>query len=177
MKAETLQKLIEKHLTLKDGKTIAKNYSEVVDFIVNNKTHRPYYYSGSGRFAKCAGVDYISVALKLMGIDYETGNDAPRGGHAGYFVRLTKKGIAQTKPFRDAKLQEIEAKKNVANVCALIRINEIKALISKDIRFNDFITKKRIEGNSNRTIAWKLGSKSRVPNLNGYSISEILTVL
>lgn len=184
MKAETLQKLIDSKLTLKDGKTIAKNYREVINFIVYNKTSRPYYYSGKGRFSTCAGVDYIGTALRILGIDFETANDAPRGGHSGYFVRLTKKGIRQTKSFRDEKLQlyaEIykvnEAKKIEIENLALTRRNEIVSLILGDMRFSDFINRKISEGNSNRTIAWKLSSGLRVPNLAGYSISEILTVI
>ena len=35
----------------------------------------------------------------ILGIDYETGNDAPRGGMNGYFVKLTEKGKRQVKDF------------------------------------------------------------------------------
>lgn len=184
MKASTLQKRIESKLTLKDGKTIAKCYSEVVDFIVYNKKSHPYYYSGSGRFCKCAGVDYISTALRFLGIDYETGNDAPRGGYSGYFVKLTKKGIEQTKEFRKEKLASYKEFEQAQEAQALaekqnfdLRVSEISKLISEDLDLQSFISRKRAEGNKDRKIAWKLTSETRKPNLHGYSISEIISAL
>ena len=184
MKANTLQKRIESKLTLRDGKTIAKCYENVIDFIVYNRISHPYYYSGSGRFSKCAGVDYISTALKLIGVNFETGNDAPRGGHLGYFVKLTKKGVEQTKEFREVWLKKVhEIKSADAEMCRIdaerinLRISEIKELISNNERLSDFINRKRNQGDKYRTIAWKLTSETRTPNLYGYSVNEILNAI
>ena len=184
MKAITLQKRIESKLTLKDGKTIAKCYSDVIDFIVYKRISHPYYYSGAGRFAKCAGVDYISTALKLIGVDFETGNDSPRGGHLGYFVRLTKKGVEQTKEFREVWLKKVHEIKladaendRIETEKINLRISEIKELISNNERISDFINRKRNQGDKDRTIAWKLTSENRTPNLYGYSVNEILNAI
>lgn len=40
--------------------------------------------------------DIIEV-LKAAGIEYTTGNDAPKGGLEGDFIRLTEKGMRQVK--------------------------------------------------------------------------------
>lgn len=53
---------------------------------------RPVIVQGRGRFTKNA--DYtaqILFALDLMGIKYTRGNDAPRGGKCGDFIKITTK--------------------------------------------------------------------------------------
>lgn len=50
---------------------------------------RPCKTSGSGRFTKNA--DYtadICAALDILGIEYTSGNDSPRGGKTGNFIKL-----------------------------------------------------------------------------------------
>ena len=184
MKKETLQKLIYSKLTLKDGKTIAKIHSDVIDLIVFNQTYKPYHYSGSGRNISKAGVDKASAGLRIIGVDFETGNDSPCGGHSGYFVRLTKNGIKQTKDYRDSQLalyKENDRLQQIKNKeITLEKSNkkaELMSLIKSDFRFYDFIHRKRYEGNNDRKIAWKLTSETRVPNLYGYSIKEIIDTI
>lgn len=41
----------------------------------------------------------LEWGLHALGIDYETGNDAPRGGKNGYFVKLTAKGRRQVRDY------------------------------------------------------------------------------
>lgn len=53
---------------------------------------RPVYVSGRGRFVK--NMDYtadICRALDACGLKYETGNDAPRGGACGNFIKVLTK--------------------------------------------------------------------------------------
>ena len=38
--------------------------------------------------------------LKVLGIDYTTGNDAPRSGAEGFYIELTAKGKRQVKEFQ-----------------------------------------------------------------------------
>jgi hypothetical protein len=50
---------------------------------------RPCYYQGSGRYAKT--VDHSAALVQLcdlLGLRYEIGNDAPRGGKGGAWVRI-----------------------------------------------------------------------------------------
>lgn len=53
---------------------------------------RPCYTSGTGRFT--SNQDHTSslcAILDLIGLKYERGNDAPRGGATGQFVKVTTK--------------------------------------------------------------------------------------
>ncbi len=100
MKKETLQARIEKHLFTKGG-TLAKKYEEVVELLNNpERTMRPVYWSGHGRNISLHDSSAnLEQGLSMLGIDYETGNDAPKGGKNGCFVRLTAKGKRQVKDF------------------------------------------------------------------------------
>jgi hypothetical protein len=100
MKKETLQARIEKHLYTKGG-SLAKKYEEVVELLNNpERTMRPVYWAGHSRNISLHDSSAnLEQGLSLLGIDYETGNDAPKGGKNGYFVRLTAKGKRQVKDF------------------------------------------------------------------------------
>ena len=53
---------------------------------------RPCYTSGSGRFTKNMDYTYTtSCLLTEIGIEFEEGNDAPRGGATGRFFKITTK--------------------------------------------------------------------------------------
>lgn len=61
-------------------------------YMVYGGVIRPVRTSGSGRFTK--NMDYtadICRALDACGIKYETGNDAPRGGACGTFIKVLTK--------------------------------------------------------------------------------------
>lgn len=50
---------------------------------------RPCWTSGSGRF--CKNMDYTAdtcLLLDILRVQYERGNDAPRGGLTGNFIRI-----------------------------------------------------------------------------------------
>lgn len=100
MKKETLQSRIEKHLYTKGG-TLAKKYEEVVELLNNpNRTLRPICWCGRGRHINLSDKSaIIEQGLSLLGIAYETGNDAPKGGKNGYYIRLSAKGKRQVKDF------------------------------------------------------------------------------
>ena len=97
MKAETLQKRLDSRYK---GSKTAKAYQIVKDLIngtrktymVNDYTIRPVNTSGRGRFT--SNMDYTKDTenlLKLLGLKFKSGNDAPRGGLTGnYIVVLTK---------------------------------------------------------------------------------------
>jgi len=69
-----------------------------MESLLKTESYHPNFYSGSGRFSKRSAdhAAHLAMALELhglvRGLDFETGNDAPRGGHAGEFVALTKRG-------------------------------------------------------------------------------------
>lgn len=97
MKATTLQNRLAKRYT---GSKSAKAYQMVSDLInQTNKTYmvkdsviRPCYTSGSGRFTSNQDHSLIvSSLLNLLGIKYETGNDAPKGGATGKYIKILTK--------------------------------------------------------------------------------------
>lgn len=94
MKKGTLQARIEKHLFTKSGK-LARKYEEVIELLNNpDKIMRPIYWRRKGDSLHDSH-ENLEYGLLILGVDYETGNDAPRGGLNGYFVRLTAKGKTQ----------------------------------------------------------------------------------
>ena len=94
MKKETLQARIKKHLYTKGGK-LAKKYEDVI-YLLNNpeRVMRPIYWRYKGRTLHDNSAN-LEWGLHALCIDYTTGNDAPRGGKNGYYVKLTAKGRRQ----------------------------------------------------------------------------------
>lgn len=109
MQATTLKNRLAKNYTASKA---TKAYHMVTDLInKTNKTYalpygwekveeaktkglliRPCYTSGSGRFA--SNQDHtlaITKLLDLLGVKYETGNDAPRGGLTGNYIKILTK--------------------------------------------------------------------------------------
>lgn len=54
------------------------------------------HYSGNGRFttAHSFGSDFINF-LNVFGLKYVTGNDAPRGGASGEFVKISSRAVSK----------------------------------------------------------------------------------
>lgn len=102
MKKETLQKRIEKRLYTKSGHLACK-YEEVMDLLLHPEwVRRPVLWVDKGRTLRDHHAN-IEEGLRLLGIDFETGNDAPRGGKEGYFIKLTAKGKRQVKDFANGQ--------------------------------------------------------------------------
>lgn len=183
MKATTLQSRIESKLTAKKG-NIQVKFEKAINFLTYPERVHPYSWSGSARHMKLQGDDYIREAMDLIGIDYTTGNDAPRGGAEGRYIELTKKGLQQSKEWRIGRLARIKiAEEAIAKAEAEakaqyeVKLNEIRAKIEADGRLSDYINRKRSEGEKDRTIAWKLTSSGRNPNLAEYSVREIIDAI
>jgi len=52
---------------------------------------RTGYYSGSGRFTSAHSArSLVTSILKAQGYKYSTGNDAPKGGITGEYVKLSR---------------------------------------------------------------------------------------
>lgn len=98
MKTTTIQNRLNKRYTGTKG---AQAYRIIKDLIgdLDKSTYavygnmiRPCRTSGSGRYTK--NMDYTSEVtrlLDLLGIKYETGNDAPRGSATGNWIKITTK--------------------------------------------------------------------------------------
>ena len=96
MKALTLQKRLSKLNVSKQS----KSYQIIKDvcfgtnntFMFANGVVRPCKTSGSGRFT--TNLDYTdstSMELKMLGLKIEVGNDAPRGGATGKYIKMLTK--------------------------------------------------------------------------------------
>ena len=107
MKAKTLRDRVAQHLTTKAG-TINKRYAHVLGFIAQGKGARYHgaRWHGHGRTLSDSDHWNLIKALKLIGVDYVTGNDAPRGGREGDYVELTAKGLRQTRELREELRRE-----------------------------------------------------------------------
>ena len=88
MKLSTFLSRLEKH-----GQKGTKAYQMVAELATNEKTIiRPCYTSGSGRWT--SNQDHSERVIELlnaMNVKYVEGNDAPRGGATGKFIRITSK--------------------------------------------------------------------------------------
>lgn len=128
---KTLAARIEKNLTTKSG-AIAVKFLGVVDLIINPaKTIRPIQWTGTLRHMRLKdSSDNIILGLRLVGVDFETGNDAPRGGKEGFFIRLTKKGKRQVAFYNKERLARLEAAKKLAAEKADAKKEKITAIIA-----------------------------------------------
>lgn len=113
MKASTLTDRINKHLTTAKG-AIAKKFQDVEKVLLGNRVHGKKY-SGRGRFTSITNGTYFATieGLKSIGVDYQAGNDAPRGGAIGDYIELTAKGkrqVAEWAKMRKAEIAEAVAK-------------------------------------------------------------------
>lgn len=96
MKRETLAKRINK-LNINHCSVAYQVLAELAGIknfyrIRANNIVRPTWYSGYGRFAKT--FDYsldIRAALTACKIKYVEGNDAPRGGKSGNYIKILTK--------------------------------------------------------------------------------------
>jgi hypothetical protein len=94
MKILTLKNRLSKRYK---GSKTSKAYQVIVDLVEGTNTTymvwgniiRPCHVSGSGRYTK--NMDYtedVTALLDLLGVKYQSGNDAPKGGKPGNFILI-----------------------------------------------------------------------------------------
>lgn len=97
MKVETIENRIKKNLCTKKGE-IRKKYINVLQELADypEQTWRPVHWCGYGRYIYLYDhmCDYVEV-FDALGLKYERGNDTPRRGQGGCYIRLTPYGIKQ----------------------------------------------------------------------------------
>lgn len=133
MKATTLQKKIETHLCNKNGELLCKFFM-LQELLLNGKYYGKFR-RGHGRFVSLSDCRHYNAikALELLGVDYTTGNDAPRGGKTGDFVELTEKGRRQVREWVKVRRAEIDEKARIENEKAAVeraaKKNAIAAMV------------------------------------------------
>lgn len=98
MKAETLNRRIQKIALTKTGE-LRKDYDLAMEVIMTGKAITGYY-TGSGKYTKAVDrtID-TSTKLNLLKIKHTVGNDAPRGGVNGNYIKLTAQGRRQVEAY------------------------------------------------------------------------------
>ena len=81
----------------KDFNKGSKAYKFAKELLTTGNIIRPCYNLGSGRFGSTqdhtnATIQVLKTAGLITFLDFTYGNDAPRGGLTGSFIRLTTKG-------------------------------------------------------------------------------------
>lgn len=79
--------------------------------IVERETLRPVKWHGKGKNLEDKSSNYLDL-LSSLGIAYTTGNDAPRGGKEGYFVKIEPCGNIGTLKYLYAQFKEMLGNKN-----------------------------------------------------------------
>lgn len=188
MKSTTLAQRINKFLRIKSG-SIAVKYQDIVELLeFPEKTLHPCGYYGRGRFTSIKNGYYadICAGLRLIGIDFEKGNDAPRGGASGEFIRLTKKGKLQVKEYAKEKaehrrIQEEQANesKRISAIAHAERLKPIVEFLTKNKeRFLMLVERWEKKGknrnNAERSAAWSLSGRDGEFSLKGETVRDIL---
>lgn len=94
MKKQNLTKSVKK-----DGKTFTKDNVEMYNWICDLIKYTPYGYvkfygtSSSKNGINDTKTKHIMHFLSACGVDYNTGNDAPRGGASGNYVAVKVEDI------------------------------------------------------------------------------------
>ena len=121
MKATTVQKRLEKRYI---GSKNSKAYQIVKDLINGtNNTYmvygdliRPCSTSGRGRFT--TNMDYTKETrslLMLLGIKFDSGNDSPRGGLTGNYIKILTKIDYEKTNTTQTNTYNYESNKNSKN--------------------------------------------------------------
>ena len=95
-KMKNLSKKVQALVLTQKGlvnKTLSNNLSHTSFDFDQGKIYTGYY-RGSGRHTQRASVQSDVIALlKARGLKYSTGNDAPKGGASGEYVKCSKIGL------------------------------------------------------------------------------------
>lgn len=101
MRRETIEKRIAQHLTSKAGKIYSKYQNPLNWLRLGRERVHPCRWQHSGRhYTLNDKSEYYFEMLKALGIDYTTGNDAPKGGAEGFYIELTPKSRRQVKEYQ-----------------------------------------------------------------------------
>lgn len=109
MKLSTLKTRISKSNNANGSTPKNSDYEMAISVISGNKNHL-VYSTGSGKWTNSSERNPERY-LNAWGIDFEYGNDAQRGGKFGNFIQLSKKGLIQTKEYRNEIKRLSELKK------------------------------------------------------------------
>lgn len=185
---KTLKKRIENSYNANGTQPKNKSFEDALAVISGKRVYN-YYTTGSGRYTKITSSN-PETYLKEWGIDFETGNDAPRGGQLGNYIQLTAKGKRQTANYRnelrkvfeiEQENKRIEQEKREEN--RLKFIEQVKNTISENKEWFEENKIKRIEAKNNndknewQTLANAAVMKASKNNFSLLNWSEIYSIV
>jgi hypothetical protein len=96
MKTTASTVLTSKIEKLTTAKKLTKNsivYGWLQALVQGETTFRPVYTQGSSwKYSSLVDkTNELTSALSLLGVEFEQGNDAPRGGKTGAFIKIVTK--------------------------------------------------------------------------------------
>jgi hypothetical protein len=124
MKASTLKNRIAKSLNVNGSEPKNMDYQLALD-VINGITVKPNNWKKNGRYVNLTSYNPERY-LRFWGVDFETGNDAPRGGKEGYYVKLTTKGKRQVADYLEVLKKEKIEKQDLENKLKLQKEEEVK---------------------------------------------------
>lgn len=133
MKLSTLNSRIAKSNNANGSTPKNEDYKMAIAVLSGQKCYL-VYSTGSGKWTN-SNERNPEKYLKSWGIDFELGNDAPRGGKFGNFIQLSKKGLTQTKEYRLEIQRLFEAKKEAEKQVLNAKIEAKKVSESKILEF------------------------------------------
>lgn len=136
MKAENFAKLILKNCLTKSG-TIKTSDFEMLFCISRypTMTRRTFKWLSNGRYYKDTFSRDISL-LEKLGVAYESGNDAPRGGKEGNYIILSVKGLNRIKPYCKEISKIVERDRNKKKSCMFNSNEELLEIIKEIAKIN-----------------------------------------
>ncbi len=68
-------------------------YADALSMLCGNIFHPAKWHRNGRHFTLSDKSAYITTFLDLAGYSYKTGNDAPNGGEAGAFIKISKPAV------------------------------------------------------------------------------------
>jgi len=93
-----LAKADKRNLVTKIDGTLKSRVIEAVNVCVFNRIIYPVFYTGKGNYVnKVTYFNELTTVLNLLNLKYEIGNDAPRGGANGEFIKISQIALSKLK--------------------------------------------------------------------------------
>ena len=105
------QELVEKKVILKNGELTNKIWGHNLDMILKGKKYYTHEACGKGRYSyqqEKKETALILVILDTLEIKYISGNDAPKGGKLGNYIKLSRKRNIEVIDFKKCILRKGE---------------------------------------------------------------------
>jgi hypothetical protein len=159
-KYNALKELVNAPYRISGFSKTSKVHDFLVELLENRRVHTGYY---RGRGWRTTAVDYtreVCNQLDKLGIAYNTGNDAPRGGVYGNYVEITMPAfIKEVKKVMEVRKTEEEAERKAIKEKQAAH----QAWIEDELAKLD-ITRDEITAIITRKMGYKLPDSSLVSN-------------